>query len=56
MEVGLSSNQAAEIKTLLSNALNIEISYLYGEDMKKCYEMEYMVPPTVKEAENFVEA
>jgi hypothetical protein len=54
--VAVAKNQAAEIKTLLANALNIEVGYLYGEDMRKCYEMEMMIPPTVKEAEAFVEA
>ena len=54
--VAVSKNMAAEIKTLLSNALNIDVTYLYGEDMKKCYEMEYMIPPTAKAVEEFVEA
>lgn len=54
--VAVAKNQAAEVKTLLANALNIEISYLYGEDMKKCYQMEYMIPPTIKEAEALIEA
>jgi len=54
--VAVAKNQSAEIKTLFSNALNVEISYLYGEDMRKCYEMEMMIPPTVKEAESYVEA
>jgi hypothetical protein len=35
--VAVAKNQAAELKTLLSNALNVEISYLIGEDMKKCF-------------------
>lgn len=54
--VAVAKNQAAEIKTLLANALNVEIMYLYGEDMRKCYEMEMMIPPTIKEVEAFVEA
>lgn len=54
--VAVAKNQAAEIKTLLANALNVEVSYLYGEDMKKCFQLEYMIPPTTKEVEKFVEA
>ena len=53
--VAVAKNQAAELKTLLANALNVEVTYLYGEDMKKCYELEMMIPPTVKEAERFIE-
>lgn len=53
--VAVAKNQAAEIKTLLANALNVEVSYLYGEDMKKCYELEHMVPPTVKALKDFIE-
>jgi len=54
--VAVSKNQAAELKMLLANALNIEVAYLFGEDMKKCYEMEYQIPPTIKEAEKLMEA
>lgn len=54
--VAIAKNQAAELKTLLANALNIEVAYLYGEDMRKCFELEYAVPPSVKEAERFVES
>jgi hypothetical protein len=54
--VAIAKNQAAEIKTLFANALNIEVAYLYGEDMKKCYELEYAVPPSAKEAEKFIES
>ena len=54
--VAVAKNQAAEIKTLLANALNIEVTYLFGEDMKKVYEMELAIPPSIKEAERFVEA
>ncbi|MFH8120412.1 MAG: hypothetical protein QXS37_06425 [Candidatus Aenigmatarchaeota archaeon] len=53
--VAVAKNQAAEIKTLLANALNVEVTYLYGEDMKKCYEMEAMIPPTTKEVEKLIE-
>ncbi|MCS7109544.1 MAG: hypothetical protein NZ903_01975 [Candidatus Micrarchaeota archaeon] len=53
--VAVAKNQAAEIKTLLANALNVEVSYLYGEDMKKCYALEFMVPPTIKALKEFVE-
>ncbi|MEM3431502.1 MAG: hypothetical protein QXT72_02680 [Candidatus Micrarchaeia archaeon] len=54
--VAVAKNQAAEIKTLLANALNVEVSYLYGEDMMKCYDLEHMVPPTIKALKDFIEA
>jgi hypothetical protein len=53
--VAVAKNQAAELKTLLANALNVEVGYLIGEDMKKCFDMQFMIPPTIKEAERFVE-
>jgi hypothetical protein len=46
--VAVAKNRAAEVKTLFANALNVEVDYIYGEDMKRCFEMEYMIPPTTK--------
>ena len=54
--VAVAKNQAAELKTLLANALNVEVNYYYGEDMKRCYEMEYMIPPTIRALKDFVES
>ena len=46
--VAVSKNRAAEVKTLFANALNVEVEYLYGDDMKRCFEMEFLVPPTTR--------
>jgi len=46
--VAVAKNRAAEVKTLFANALNVEIDYLYGDDMKRCFEMEFAIPPTTK--------
>ena len=36
--------QAAEIKTVVSSTLDTEVSQLTGDDMKRCFEWEYMLP------------
>jgi len=41
--------QANELKANFSNTLNIEITTLTGEDMKKCFEWEVAFPPTPKD-------
>jgi hypothetical protein len=46
--VAVAKNRAAEVKTLFANALNVEVDYLYGDDMKRCFEMEFVIPPTTK--------
>jgi len=46
--VAVAKNRAAEVKTLFANALNVDVDYLYGDDMKKCFEMEFLLPPTTK--------
>ncbi|MBI5159365.1 hypothetical protein HY992_04555 [Candidatus Micrarchaeota archaeon] len=40
--------QAAELRTLVSNALNVEVVPLVGEEMKQCFEWEYFIPPTAR--------
>lgn len=60
--VGLSKDEAAhkaraqakEVRTVVSNALNVDILYLKGEDMLRCFEWEYMLPATVEELEDQV--
>ncbi len=54
--VAVAKNRAAEIKTLFSNALNVDIDYLYGEDMKKCYDIEFMIPSRKEKVSGFLEA
>jgi hypothetical protein len=36
--------QAAELKTLVSSTLDTEISQLRGDEMKRCFEWDYMLP------------
>jgi hypothetical protein len=42
-------NQAAEVKTGVANALNVDIQSLADEDMLRCLEWEYMLPTTLAE-------
>ncbi len=41
--------QTNELKAAFSNALNVEMLELKGEDMKKCFEWEVAFPPTLKD-------
>ena len=41
--------QANELKATFSNSLNVEITELKGEDMKKCFEWEVAFPSTIKD-------
>jgi hypothetical protein len=41
--------QTIELKATFSNALNVEIVELKGEDMKKCFDWEVAFPPTLKD-------
>jgi len=41
--------QANELKANFSNTLNVEITNLSGEDMKKCFEWEIAIPPAPKD-------
>jgi hypothetical protein len=36
--------QAAELKTVISSTLDTEIMQLSGDDIKRCFEWEYMMP------------
>jgi len=42
-------SQANELKSTFSNALNIEMTNLFGEDLKKCFEWEIAIPPSPKD-------
>jgi hypothetical protein len=46
--------QANELKTVLANALNVEVLQLTGDEMLKCFEWERFYPTTVKELEEAV--
>jgi hypothetical protein len=43
------SAQASELKATISNALNCEVEELTGDEMLRCVEWEYMLPPSVQE-------
>ncbi|MEM3030318.1 MAG: hypothetical protein QXH27_01155 [Candidatus Micrarchaeia archaeon] len=43
--------QANELRATIANALNVEVVPLTGEDMKRCFDWEFTLPPTVKELE-----
>jgi len=46
--------QANELRTVLSNALNVEVDILTGDEMLKCFEWEKFFPTTVQELEESV--
>jgi hypothetical protein len=39
----------SEIRTAVGTALNVEVAPLMGEDLKRCFDWEYALPPTIKE-------
>lgn len=43
--------QANELRTVLANALNVEVEVLTGDEMLKCFEWEKFFPVTAKELE-----
>ena len=44
--------QAAELKATLSNALNVEVVPLQGDEMLRCFDWERFVPPSIESMEN----
>jgi hypothetical protein len=42
-------NHANEIKSTISTTLNAEVAILTGDDMKRCFEWDYMLPPMIRE-------
>jgi hypothetical protein len=47
-------SQANELKTVLANALNVEVVNLSGDEMLKCFEWEKFFPMTAQEMEESV--
>ena len=43
--------QSNELRSTLSNALNVEIVALKGDEMMRCFDWEHMIPPTQSELE-----
>ncbi len=46
--------QAAELKATLSNALNVEVVMLQGDEMLRCFDWERFIPPNAEAMENSV--
>ena len=47
--VGRAKSQAMEVRSAMGNALNAEVMPLAGEDMKKCFEWERILPSSQEE-------
>ena len=47
--VGRVKSQAKEVRSAIGNALNAEVTPLAGEDMKKCFEWERILPASQEE-------
>lgn len=52
--MSLARSQAKELRSVLENALNVEVSQLTGDEMLKCFEWECFFPTTVQELEESV--
>lgn len=48
------SAQANELKATISNALNVQVEPLTGDEMLRCFQWETMIPPTPQELEQAV--
>lgn len=52
--IAAANAQANELKTVLANALNVEVEQLKADDMLKCFEWEKFIPTTAQELEEAV--
>jgi len=52
--MALARSQANELRTVLANALNIEVVNLQGDEMLKCFEWDRFFPTTAQELEESV--
>lgn len=52
--MAVARTQANELRTVLANALNVEVVNLSGDEMLKCFEWEKFFPVTVQELEESV--
>ncbi|MCX6772379.1 MAG: hypothetical protein NTV88_01250 [Candidatus Micrarchaeota archaeon] len=48
------SAQANELKATISNALNVQVEALTGDEMLRCFQWETAIPPTAQELEQAV--
>ena len=46
--------QANELKATISNALNVQVDLLQGDEMLRCFQWETMIPPSPQELEQAV--
>jgi hypothetical protein len=46
--------QANELRATISNALNVQVDLLQGDEMLRCFQWETMIPPTPQELEQAV--
>jgi len=47
--------QAKELRAVLTNALNVKIEHLTGDEMLKAFKWEKIIPPTLQDAEEVVD-
>jgi hypothetical protein len=52
--IAAARTQASELRTVLANALNVEVVQLTGDEMLKCFEWEKFYPASVRELEEAV--
>ncbi|MFH1394055.1 MAG: hypothetical protein ABII71_03325 [Candidatus Micrarchaeota archaeon] len=52
--IAAAKSQASELRTVLANALNVEVVGLQGDEMLKCFEWERFYPTTPQELEESV--
>ncbi len=52
--IAAAKSQASELRTVLANALNVEVVGLQGDEMLKCFEWERFYPTTPRELEESV--
>ena len=46
--------QAEQVRTAISNSLNVEVKWLSGDEMLKCFEWEKFFPVTIMELEEAI--
>jgi hypothetical protein len=49
MALVVAKAQANDIRSTISTTLGVEVTLLTGDDMKKCFDWEYIIPPVFKE-------
>ncbi len=47
--IAAARQQANEVRTTIGTALNVEVVPLSGEEMKRCFDWSYSIPPGIKE-------